>query len=262
MHQTHHLFIPILIFYAQQGTDLLIVMSVCVPTLLTHCSIQEVAQLEFLITYSFSHLTNALCNAAGRESRPPAGFYVNPCNRSFTGSKLGELFQNLGPKKIGALKWRSFLQQYQLSSFQDMFYFSLLYLYLQSAETTYLKKSKMMHEISAWFLLAKKKFFFHHRINWDFSFNIDLWMVFLSSIKESSMIIYYARCALSFIYNVQVPTCKTEFFSIFKLTKKYFGGTFLTFLSYFFYFSCIVLLTIKTFFAHSQHQTCFCNCSC
>ena len=108
-------FIPIIIFYAQQWTDLL--CWVCVPTLLTHCSIQEVAQLEFLITYSFSHLTNALCNAAGRESRPPAGFYVNPCNRSFTGSKLGELFQNLGPKKIGALKWRSFLQQYQLSSF-------------------------------------------------------------------------------------------------------------------------------------------------
>ena len=49
---------------------------------------------------------------------------------------------------------------------------------------------------------CKKEIFFHHRINWDFSFNIDLWMVFLSSIKESSMIIYYARCALSFIYNV------------------------------------------------------------
>ena len=54
-------------------------MSVCVPTLLTHCSIQEVAQLEFLITYSFSHLTNALWNAAGRESRPPAGCqYMQP----------------------------------------------------------------------------------------------------------------------------------------------------------------------------------------
>ena len=168
MHQTHHLFIPILIFYAQQGTDLLIVMSVCVPTLLTHCSIQEVAQLEFLITYSFSHLTNALCNAAGRESRPPAGFYVNPCNRSFTGSKLGELFQNLGPKKIGALKWRSFLQQYQLSSFQDMFYFSLLYLYLQSAETTYLKKSKNVSLLG--FFLQKRKIFFHHSNQLRFQF--------------------------------------------------------------------------------------------
>ena len=118
-----------------------------------------------------------------------------------------------------------------------MFYFSLLYLYLQSAETTYLKKSKMMHEISAWFLLAKKKFFFIIESIGILVLILIYGWFFLSSIKESSMIIYYARCALSFIYNVWVPTCKTEFFSIFKLTKKYFGGTFLTFLSYFFYFS-------------------------
>ena len=52
------------------------------------------------------------------------------------------------------------------------------------------------------FFLQKRNFFFIIVIHCDFSFNIDLWMVFLSSIKESSMIIYYARCALSFIYNV------------------------------------------------------------